>query len=382
MGCDFAQGRRLASRMTTVDYLVVGAGLSGSTVARILADHNREVLILERRPHVGGNVHDYLHPCGARVHTYGPHYFRCASPEIRDFVNRFAGFFGYRATVKSLVNGRYENWPLCRALLDTDVGWRSGSRSVEPKNFEEACLQEMPRSLYEAYVKNYTRRQWGVEPSSLAASLAERIRINDNDEHGLTPQYPYQGLPQRGYAHFMVNLVAGIPCLVGVDYLEVRSEYRARKALVFTGSIDEFFGFDMGHLTYRTQKRQHRWFPHLNWYQPCGQVNHPGSNDAEPLRTVEWKHLMQAEQQPQIRGTIITSEYPSAPDTPDQFEYPLPTTHNQLLYRRYRGRAQAVPRLIACGRLGEFCYLDMDQAIDRAMSVARRLCLESQGSCR
>jgi UDP-galactopyranose mutase len=365
--------------MTTVDYLVVGAGLSGSTVARILADHNREVLILERRPTVGGNVHDCLHPCGVRVHTYGPHYFRCAKLPTWEFVNRFGSFYTYRATVKSLVNGRYESWPICRALLGRHLDWRSGGRSLKPKNFEEACLQKMPWPVYQAYVEGYTRRQWGVEPCLLESRLAERIRINDDHEGELTPQYPYQGLPQMGYANLMAQFVAGIPCRLGVDYLKVRSEYRARKALVFTGSIDEFFGFDMGALIYRGQERKQSFITHLNWYQPCCQVNHPDADDAEPVRTVEWKHLMPTEQQLQVHGTIITGEYPFATHNPDQFEYPVPTAPNLWLYRQYRRRARAVPTLIICGRLGEFCYLDMDQAIERASSIARRLCAGRQG---
>jgi len=368
--------------MTTVDYLVVGAGLTGSTVARILADHNREVLVLERRPAVGGNVHDYLHPCGVRVHTYGPHYFRCTSPQTWEFVNRFGTFFSYRASVKSFVKDRYEAWPIPRALFDSHTGWHSGRRSAKPGNFEEACLQKMPRPVYEAYIEGYTRRQWGVEPSLLDSKLARRIRINDDHESELTPQYPFQGLPQKGYADLMARFVAGIPCLPGVDYLKARSEYRARKALVFTGSIDEFFGFDLGGLRYRGQERKHLFFRHLNWYQPCGQVNHPDASDAEPVRTVEWKHLMPAEQQCQVHGTIVTREYPFAASHPDQFEYPVPTARDQWLYRQYRRRVQAVPKLIVCGRLGEFLYLDMDQAIQRARLIARRLCAEPQRPCR
>ncbi len=363
--------------MTTVDYLVVGTGLSGGTIARVLADHNREVLLLERRTHVGGNVHDFLHANGARIHSYGPHYFRCTNPRIWEFVNRFADFYAYRATVKSLVKGRYENWPVCQALAGSVNGY-ARAWPGEPRNFEEACLRMMPRPVYEAYVAGYTRRQWGIEPRLLEAKLANRIRINADHQRELTPHYAYQGLPRTGYAEFTAKLVAGVPCRLGVDYLKVRSEYTARKALVFTGSLDEFFEFDQGRLAYRRQERKHEFFSELKWYQPCGQINHPAAQDSEPLRTVEWKHLMPAEQRAQIRGTIVTSEYPVTAEEPDHFEYPVPTARNKWLYRQYRQRARVVPKLIVCGRLGEFCYLDMDQSIERACVIARSLGIRHQ----
>ena len=359
--------------MSTVDYLVVGAGLTGSTIARVLHDHGREVLLLDRRDHAGGNVHDSLHPSGIRMHTYGPHYFRCSSRRIWEFVNRFGAFYPYRATVKSLVNGEYESWPVHATSFEQFLGWQASPPAGAPANFEEACLAKMPRPVYEVFVAPYTRKQWGVDPRHLQPALALRVRINHDHQTTLMPERAYQGLPAEGYGRLMGRMVEGVPLKLGTDYLENRSAYRARKALVFTGPIDEFFGFDAGRLGYRGHRRVHTFLPGEEWFQPCGQVNHPNGADHGALRTLEWKHLLPAARKQAIRGTLITREYPFTPEDPDRFEYPVPTAGNARLYRHYRRRAQAIPKLVMCGRLAAYRYLDMDQAIGLAMRVARKL---------
>lgn len=358
---------------TRADYIVVGAGLTGGTIARLLADQGREVLIVERRNHLGGNVHDSTHHSRIRVHTYGPHYFRCSSRRVWDFVQRFSRFYRYEATVKAVVHGSYQDWPLNRSMLSNFPDWEKSRPAGPPKNFEEACLLKMPRTLYEEYVRGYTRKQWGVDPSTLDAELAERVRMNDQRHTTLTPEHRFQGLPALGYAGMVENLLAGIPCVLGTDYLKNRSEYQARKALVFSGSLDEFFGFDAGRLGYRSQRRILRYLPDAEHYQPCAQVNHPLSGEASPLRTIEWKYLMPPDERSQTHGTVITEEHPFAPDDPNQFEYPMPTAQNRNIYEEYSRRAAAVPNLIVCGRLGCYRYFDMDHAIERAMAIAETL---------
>ena len=358
---------------TTVDYLVVGSGLTGGTIARLLTDQGREVLVLERRSHLGGNVHDSVHASGIRVHTYGPHYFRCSSPRIWEFVQRFASFYPYEATVKSQVNGHYETWPLNEAMFDAFPGWQTSRPTAPPANFEEACLQKMPRPIYETFVRGYTRRQWGVEPHLLGAALAWRIPINRRSHVHLTPHCAYQGLPKDGYADFTAKLLEGIPCRLGVDYLKHTAEYQARKAVIFTGSLDEFFNFDAGCLGYRSQRRIHQFLSDCTWHQPCAQVNHPDVDALGAVRTLEWKHLMRPEERSGIRGTLITQEYPFTPDRPEEFEYPVPLPRNTELYGYYRARAAAVDGLIVCGRLGAYRYFDMDQAIGHGMSIAKDL---------
>lgn len=355
------------------EFLVVGSGLSGATIARVLADAGRNVLVLERRPHVGGNVHDHVHHSGIRIHTYGPHYFRTNDAGLWQFVNRFSPFYPFEAVVKSLVQGCHENWPIAASYIRRKIGteWEPGFHG-EPANFEEASLGMMPRPIYEAFVKGYTEKQWGCPATALSASLARRFDVREDGEPRLM-RHKYQGIPEEGYANFMENLLRGIPVLTDVDYLQDRDAFQVERCVVFTGPIDAYFGFDLGRLGYRGQRREHHYLPDVDWAQPCGQVNNPGLGNGPHIRTLEWKHMVPPEQAARLRGTVLTREVPFTPDNPDEFEYPFPDASNAVLYEAYRQRAESIPQLLVCGRLGEYRYYDMDQAIARAMLHARRL---------
>lgn len=355
-----------------VDYLIVGSGLTGATIARLLADAGREVLVVERRPHVGGNVHDHFHPSGIRIHSYGPHYFRTSSDRIWHFVNRFSSFYDYEAIVKSYVDGAYENWPIAADYIQRTLGesWKVSFEGT-PRNFEEASLAMMPQPIYEKFVKGYTEKQWGVPASDLAADLAGRFEVRrDNDPR--LKKSKYQGIPSEGYHEFMSNMLDGIPIILNFDYLIRRGEIKFRKNAIFTGPIDEFFGFDLGHLTYRSQKREHEYFPDVDYALPCGQVNNPNSNSPH-IRTLEWKHMMPQDYARRISGTVLTREIPFSPKDPDSYEYPFPSASNFSLYERYRKRAADMPGFVLCGRLGEYRYYDMDEAIANAMDLAKRI---------
>jgi UDP-galactopyranose mutase len=230
-----------------------------------------------------------------------------------------------------------------------------------------------PAEVYGRFIRGYTHRQWGIAPDLLDRTLAERLRINEDHEDTLIPEMMHQGLPTLGYAGFVANLLAGIPYIGGIDYLKCRGEYHARKALIFTGPIDEYFGFDLGRLMYRAQKRRLEFFRAREWHQPCAQVNHPDAEEHQSIRTIEWKHLMPAPQRSQVSGSVITDEYPFTPENPNDYEYPVPVRSNRRLYARYHRRAMKVPRLIVCGRLGECRYLDMNHAIENATAIAHRL---------
>jgi UDP-galactopyranose mutase len=359
--------------VTTVDYLVVGAGLTGSTIARRLQDNHREVLVLDRRPHRGGNVHDTTTPSGLRIHSYGPHYFRCSSPRIWDFVRRFAEFDPFSAEIQCRVHDRYEPWPIHRGHFAAFPDWESHVPTSPPSNFEEACLRKMPRPIYDLYVRGYTQRQWGVDPIHLNRALADRIRINEPHQTTLTPHHRHQGLPRHGYASFMDAMLDGIDCRLDVDFHPLRTDYHARRALIFTGPIDEFFGFDWGRLQYRGQQRVHQTVAQSGLVQPCPQVNYPNAAPDHPIRTIEWKHLLPIERQATLTESIITGEFPFTPTDPHHFEYPFPDAENQRLAERYRTRAKSITSLVICGRLGEYRYLDMDQAIGRALTLADKL---------
>jgi len=355
------------------DYLVVGSGLTGATIARILVDRGERVLVVEKRNHVGGNVHDYVHPSGIRIHTYGPHYFRTNSDRIWAFVNRFAEFYKYEAILKSYIDGKYENWPVLGSYIRRAVGsdWKPSFYGT-PTNFEEACLAMMPESIYKKFVKGYTEKQWGVPAKELSADLAGRFDVR-TDEDPRLKRHKYQGIPLHGYAAFMQAMLSGIPVILNFDYLENRNLIKPRKKTIYTGPIDAFFDYDLGRLKYRGQQRSHEYHPGATFLQPCGQVNNPGPENGPHIRTLEWKHMMPKQFAERIRGTVLTKEVPLTPHDPDQFEYPFPGRINAKLYQKYRARADKIPDVLICGRLGEYRYYDMDQAIARAMILAESI---------
>ena len=360
------------------DVLVVGSGITGSVIARTLTDVGRSVLVIERRAHLGGNVHDHYHRSGVRIHTYGPHYFRTNDDKLWAFVSRFSSFYPYEAALKSWVDGRYENWPIAASYFRRTVrpNWRPDFHR-KPTNFEEASLSMMPRRIYEKFVKGYTEKQWGVPAYTLSPSLAKRLDVRlDNDPRLM--RHKHQGIPTTGYATFMRNMLAGIPVLLNVDYLKHRPEF-APKLTVFTGPIDEYFGFDLGRLKYRGQARMHRYLADIKFVQPCAQVNNPDPANGPHIRTLEWKHMMPSEEAAQIRGTVLTTEIAVTPEEPNDYEYPFPDDANTKLYQRYRARANTIPDVLICGRLGEYRYFDMDQAIARAQLHSRRILRRMEG---
>jgi UDP-galactopyranose mutase len=357
-----------------VDYLIVGAGLTGAVIARTLADAGREVLVLDRRSHLGGNVHDHTHPSGIIVHTYGPHHFRTSSDRIWDYVNRFCPFFTYEHCVVSDVDGELPNWPIAGSYIKRVVGdgWKpefTGSAN----NMEEAALSLMPRAIYEKFVKEYNEKQWGVPVRQLSPKLCQRFDVRHDDDPRFKPTAKYQGIPELGYAELTRRMFAGIPVLLNFDYLERKAEVLARKLVIFTGPIDSYFGYELGKLQYRGQQRTHTYLPDVDWKYPAGATNNPLHSGGPHVRTIEWKHWMKREWAEKIRGTLLTSETPFSPTNPNDFEYPFPDDANARLYQEYRRRADALDGTLICGRLGEYRYYDMDQAIARAMSLADRL---------
>ncbi len=360
------------------DYVVVGSGLTGATIARTLTDHGCDVVVLDRRRHLGGNVHDHLHRSGIRIHTYGPHYFRTSADSIWNYVRRFAEFYPFEAILMSRVDDRLEHWPIQEEYILRSVGqdWQP-SHQGPAANFEEASLAMMPAIVYQKFVRGYTAKQWGVDPCTLAAGLAGRFDVRRDGDLRLKSSR-YQGIPRGGYGAFMTRMLEGIRVFTEVDYLMHRDEFKARTGVFFTGPIDEYFGFDLGRLAYRGQRRAHEFLPDVQWYQPAVQVNRPDFGVPQ-IRTLEWKHMMEPDLRETLEGTVITTETPYTPQDPGDYEYPFPDAANQRLYERYRERADITEGLLVCGRLGEYRYYDMDQAIGRALTLARRTLAGERG---
>ncbi len=361
-----------------IDYLVVGSGLTGSVIARLLSDAGKSVQVVERRNHLGGNVYDYLHPSGVRVHRYGPHCFRTHSKRIWDFVNTFSRFYKFELRIKTQVADKLEHWPVQSSYIDKYFGgeW-TPPFTRRPSNFEERCLSMMPEKIYKQFVKGYTEKQWGVAAHSLDARLAGRFNVRMDGDTRLM-QARYQGLPENGYHQFMQNLLDGIPVEINFDYLNHRSTYNPQIATIYTGPIDQFFDYQLGKLQYRSQKRKHQFFPGNDLQLAVPIINNPSIDNGAHIRTIEWKQLMPYESAKNINGTLLTVETPFSPTQPDQYEYPFPDQKNALLAKAYIKKAQGTKNLVICGRLGEYRYYDMDQAISRAMIIGKKLIKESQ----
>lgn len=360
--------------MQATDYLVVGSGLTGATIARVLADAGRDVTVVDRRSYSAGNVADAVHRSGIRHNLHGPHYFRTSDTRVWEFAQRFSAFRRYEARVLTAFDQKVFSWPLTGDTIAAYAGpdWKPEFTGV-PRNFEEQALSVMPRVIYEKAVRPYTELQWGVPAHTLSAALARRFDVRKTDETRLSPHAKHQGMPIAGYSSWVAAILDKIPLVLNHDHLRCR-DYEARKKLIFTGPIDEYFGFRYGRLTYRGQKRDYTHRSDIDLFLPAAQVNNP---NGPFIRTLEWKRMMDRADAAWTRGTLLTTETPFTPTDPDEYEYPFPDEVNAALYHRYRTQAIQDPKLLVCGRLGENRYYDMDQAIARAIKLGERLLTEN-----
>lgn len=329
--------------MNKVDYIVVGSGLTGATIARVLADAGRDVLVVERREHVGGNVVDAVHPCGIRYNMHGPHYFRTDSERIWEWAQRFGAFRKFEALVQTKTGDGVLSWPL--------NSWMLTGRAID-----EA-------------IHDYNRKMWGAE---VPQEALERI---PKYVDGRLKQSKYQGVPVDGYSAWAARMLDDVRVGVGEAYRGWKISYwkiHARMKVIWTGAIDELFEFKLGKLDYRTQRRELVRYP--SRVQDTVQLNLPSPHVA-PIRCIEWNHLMPTPSWD--AGSLCTYETPDAARTTDEAEYPVNVERNKKLYAEYRKMADADDRLLVCGRLGEYRYMDMDAAIARALMLAEQLLKEA-----
>lgn len=359
------------------DFMVVGAGLSGSTVAERLAAAGRSVLLVEKRAHVGGNAYDEYNEHGILVHRYGAHVFHTNSKEVFDYLSAFTGWRGYEHRVLSRVGDLHVPVPINRTTINMLYGLdlRSESDVAEylegvrvkglgVKNAEEVVLSKVGPDLYEKMFKHYTRKQWGTDPSSLSPEVTQRIpvRLNDDDRYfGDT----YQAMPSAGFTHMVNNMLSNpnITVRLNTDYKEAAGA-EGYGHLVYTGPIDYFFDYKYGRLGYRSIRFKSRTYEE-EVHQPSGVVNYPGA-DAANTKSTEFKYLT-GQRHPK---TTVQEEYPTGDGEP---YYPMMTERDKSLYAKYRGDAELLGTASFVGRLAEFKYYNMDQAVASALRLSRRL---------
>jgi UDP-galactopyranose mutase len=358
------------------DFCVVGAGFAGATVAERLASAGASVLVVDKRPHVAGNAYDELDEHGVLVHRYGPHIFHTNAARIVEYLSNFTAWRPYEHRVLAVVDGRQYPLPINRDTINRLYGLDLDERGVveyldkvrEPRDpvrtSEDAVVNRVGRDLYEKFFLNYTRKQWGLDPSQLAASVAARVPVRTNvDDRYFTDDF--QQMPRDGYTALFQRMLdkPGIELRLSTDFADVQ-QHVAGAHIVFTGPIDEYFDYCFGPLPYRSLRFEHEHLPHTARYQEVGTVNYP--NDHAYTRITEFKHLTGQEH----AGTSIVREYPSAVGEP---YYPVPRPQNEELYRRYAERAAAQSKVTFVGRLAQYRYYNMDQVVAAALKAAQNI---------
>jgi UDP-galactopyranose mutase len=358
------------------DVCVVGAGFAGSTVAEQLAASGARVLVVEKRPHVAGNAFDEMDEHGVLVHRYGPHIFHTNAQRIVEYLSRFTEWRPYEHRVRAVVAGKQYPMPINRDTINELYGLTLDEAGVaeflqrvrEPRSpvrtSEDFVLDRVGRDLYEKFFLNYTRKQWGVDPSQLAASVAARVPARtSSDDRYFTDDY--QLMPVRGYTHMFERMLdhPRIEVQLSTDFLALQPRPVCGH-IVYSGPIDAYFGHCYGHLPYRSLTFEHEHLPQTRFYQRVGTVNFP--NDHPFTRITEFKHLT-GQDHP---GTSIVREYPRAHGEP---YYPVPCPQNEALYRRYADRAAGEPNVTFVGRLAQYRYYNMDQVVAAALKAAGRI---------
>ncbi|GLQ93195.1 UDP-galactopyranose mutase [Dyella acidisoli] len=358
------------------DLLIVGAGYAGSVTARELADAGHRVHIIDKRPHIAGNAYDELDEHGVLIHRYGPHIFHSNGERIFEYLSRFTKWRSYEHRVRGVVGGASYPFPINRDTLNKlygldldDAGAEAYFERVrEPREpvltSEDVVLNTVGRDLYEKFFLNYTRKQWGLEPSELKAGVAARIpvRVNTDDRY-FTDRF--QAMPLHGYTKMFEAMLdhPNISVELEIDFAELRNIDRYQH-IVYTGPIDTYFNYCYGHLPYRSLRFEHEHLPNVQQYQETGTVNYP--NDHAYTRITEFKHLTGQTHS----GTSIVREYPQAEGDP---YYPIPRTENESLFKRYEELASKETRVTFVGRLAQYRYYNMDQVVGAALTAAKQL---------
>ena len=356
--------------------LIVGAGFAGSVVAREMADAGRQVRVIDKRPHIAGNAYDEFDAHGVLVHRYGPHIFHTNGSRIFEWLSRFTEWRPYEHRVRGVVEGKLYPFPINRDTLNQLYGLdldeagaaehfeRVCERREKVLTSEDVVLNSVGRDLYEKFFLNYTRKQWGLEPSQLKAGVAARIPTRtNNDDRYFTDEF--QAMPLHGYTKMFEAILChpNITVELGLDFTSTtrRDGY---DHIVYTGPIDAYFEYCFGRLPYRSLRFEHEHLAGVVQYQEVGTVNYP--NDHDFTRITEFKHITGQGH----AGTSIVREYPISEGEP---YYPVPRAENEALLKRYEILAREEKAVTFVGRLAQYRYYNMDQVVGAALAASRLL---------
>jgi len=358
------------------DYLIVGAGFAGSTLAERLASQaGKKILIIDKRSHIAGNAYDRHDDAGIMIHQYGPHIFHTNSRQVFDYLSKFTKWRQYQHRVKACVDGQLLPIPINLDTINNLYGLNLTSQDVEtffasvaePRDqiltSEDVVVSRVGRELYEKFFRGYTNKQWGLDPSQLDAAVTARVPTRTNrDDRYFTDAY--QAMPLHGFTRMFENMLhhPNIKVLLNCDYREVVKHIPYRK-MIYTGPVDEYFDYRYGKLPYRSLRFEFETH-HRPVYQPAPVINYP--NDYAYTRVTEFKYLT-GQEHPQ---TSIVYEYPQ--DEGDPY-YPVPRSENAELYKKYQALADATPNVHFAGRLATYKYYNMDQVVAQALALFQKI---------
>ena len=360
------------------DYLIVGAGLFGAAFARAASDAGKSVLVIDKRSHIGGNVYTERIE-DINVHRYGAHIFHTNDRKVWDYVNRFAEFNRYTNSPVANYHGELYSLPFNMYTFNKMWGvvtpqeaeaeiarQRAAAGITEPKNLEEQAISLIGTDIYEKLVKGYTEKQWGRPCTELPAFIIKRLPVRltfDNNYFNAR----YQGIPEGGYTQLVANMLRGIEVRLNEDYLAKKDEWDAVAGkVIYTGSIDAYFSFCYGPLSYRSVRFETEVLDTPN-YQGNAVVNYT-DRDTPYTRIIEHKHF-EFGTQPK---TVISREYSSEWQPGDEPYYPVNDAANTALYQKYKALADADTKTIFGGRLGEYRYYDMDAVLLSAFALIEK----------
>jgi UDP-galactopyranose mutase len=358
------------------DYLIVGAGFSGSVIAeRLATQSHKKVLVVDRRNHIGGNAYDHYNNEGVLIHKYGPHIFHTNSREVFEYLGQFTEWRPYEHRVLASVDGQLVPIPINLDTINKIYGLNLTSFQVEeffksiaePKEYirtsEDVVVSKVGRELYEKFFRNYTRKQWGLDPSELDKSVIARIPTRTNrDDRYFTDTY--QAMPLHGFTKMFDNMLnhPNIKVMLNTDYREIQKSIPYRE-IVYTGPVDEYFDYCYGKLPYRSLEFKHETL-NKPVHQPAPVVNYP--NEHLYTRVTEFKYLTGQEH----LKTSIVYEFPRAEGDP---YYPVPRPENAELYKKYKELADATAGVYFVGRLATYKYYNMDQCVAQALATYKQI---------
>jgi len=354
------------------DYLIVGAGFAGSVMAERLASQlNKKILIVEKRNHIGGNAYDEYDKNGILVHKYGPHIFHTNSKKVFDYLSQFTGWRFYEHKVLAKLNDELYPIPINRITLNklynlnlqTEKTVRDYYNSVMEKrnpiqNSEDIIVNQVGRDLFEKFFRDYTKKQWNLEPKELSPSVCGRIPVRTNDDCRYFTD-KFQFMPKKGYTKMFERMLnhKNIEVVLNTDYKSIINEIKFDK-MIYTGPIDYYFDYQFGKLPYRSIRFEYESF-NKEHYQPTAQINYV-DNSQRFTRVVEHKYLSDQK----TEKTTVSFEYSQADGEPF---YPVPTDENKKLYEKYLNEAKKLSSVKFIGRLAEYQYYNMDQVVASAL---------------